>query len=794
VLANSRSAEEAFARFVLREGLLPEELAQDLDTARRTGQCENVWTWLAAHCPAEEETLARAVATQLHLPYAPPGSLAPDLGAAAALPPEFISQTQLVPLAITQSTVRLALANPFAREAIDVVEQATQRYAQLVVASPTTIRDALWRLFAARSAIADCLAHVRELPATASAPSAKASKGATANLPPRRPEEQLIDAILHTAVGYRASEVHFEPRAEVVSVRAQIDGVFEELLRFPKWLEDPLVRNCKLLAGLDPEEHKTRQHGAVAVSIAQRSGTLEVESEPARFGEHVILRWRDAEQTAARLEELGLLPEELSELQEVLRAGRGLVLLAGAQHSGKEVTLKALAAHCAQTHGSVFYLGDPEVEGGVAPADPTKEHAQGGADPDEQPVPPVVVGSLTDTKTAELALHLAAGRLVFATLDSNDLVSAVAELISLTGSAQLVANGLALVVVQAALRKTCHFCRDLYEPERGLLVRLHLPAASACYLRGQGCVRCRKTGFSGRLVVFHLVRFTPGMREQLAHAHNEQELRCALQNARGPSLIERVAALVLEGETTVEEAYRVLALVPSSTRCPQCGSSCENETAEPFTCVHCGCRGTPDKFDTSTGAELCSLPSPGCGTVATPDPAVPTAASPAPAGPPRQMAPAGVRPPEFDVLVVEDEPDMRRLIERTLQRSGLPVRVRTAANGTQALQLVEASLPHLILLDVLMPGMDGLTVCERLRSSVRTSFLPILMLTALDGSEVRTRAFSAGIDDFLAKPFARDELVARVRRILQRTYGFVEVNLSSPRAAARPRATLRMAS
>jgi DNA-binding response OmpR family regulator len=73
----------------------------------------------------------------------------------------------------------------------------------------------------------------------------------------------------------------------------------------------------------------------------------------------------------------------------------------------------------------------------------------------------------------------------------------------------------------------------------------------------------------------------------------------------------------------------------------------------------------------------------------------------------------------------------------------------------------------------MMPGMDGFEVCETLRKNVRTAFTPILMLTALDDAGSRARGFHAGTDDYISKPFARAELLARVRRLLERTYGAV---------------------
>ncbi len=138
----------------------------------------------------------------------------------------------------------------------------------------------------------------------------------------------------------------------------------------------------------------------------------------------------------------------------------------------------------------------------------------------------------------------------------------------------------------------------------------------------------------------------------------------------------------------------------------------------------------------------------------------------------------GLRPPlarRYRVLVVDDERDFRHLIDLFLRRSGMPIDVETAGGGVDALTLAFAQPPDLVLLDVMMPELNGFEVCRRLRADARTRAVPVLMLTALDEPADRTRGFLAGVDDYLAKPFDRGELLARVRRILQRTYGYGEL-------------------
>jgi two-component system, OmpR family, response regulator MprA len=116
------------------------------------------------------------------------------------------------------------------------------------------------------------------------------------------------------------------------------------------------------------------------------------------------------------------------------------------------------------------------------------------------------------------------------------------------------------------------------------------------------------------------------------------------------------------------------------------------------------------------------------------------------------------------VLVVDDDPPIRRMLERTLTAEGYDV--RTASGGGAALAEVERSVPDALVLDVAMPGLDGLAVCRRLRA--KGLAVPVLMLTARDAVSDRVEGLDSGADDYLVKPFAPQELSARVRALLRR--------------------------
>lgn len=115
------------------------------------------------------------------------------------------------------------------------------------------------------------------------------------------------------------------------------------------------------------------------------------------------------------------------------------------------------------------------------------------------------------------------------------------------------------------------------------------------------------------------------------------------------------------------------------------------------------------------------------------------------------------------ILVVDDEPRFVRLVEANLQTEGFEV--IKAKNGQQAIDLTVSEKPDLILLDVMMPEMDGFAVCERIREF---SNVPIIMLTAKGDEEHKVRGLNLGADDYVIKPFSANELLARVRAVLRR--------------------------
>jgi two-component system, OmpR family, alkaline phosphatase synthesis response regulator PhoP len=120
-----------------------------------------------------------------------------------------------------------------------------------------------------------------------------------------------------------------------------------------------------------------------------------------------------------------------------------------------------------------------------------------------------------------------------------------------------------------------------------------------------------------------------------------------------------------------------------------------------------------------------------------------------------------------NILVIDDEKDLFDLISYNLEKEGFLV--KGAFDGESGLTAATATIPDLILVDLMLPGIDGLEVCRRLRSDARTASIPIIMLTAKSGESDRIVGLELGADDYVTKPFSPRELAARVKAVLRRT-------------------------
>ena len=117
------------------------------------------------------------------------------------------------------------------------------------------------------------------------------------------------------------------------------------------------------------------------------------------------------------------------------------------------------------------------------------------------------------------------------------------------------------------------------------------------------------------------------------------------------------------------------------------------------------------------------------------------------------------------ILVIDDSKENIELISQILYSPDEPYKIITAHNGYEAIKKVDEFIPDLIILDVVMPGINGFEVCKKLKANPRTRLIPIVMITALGSQKDRIKGLEVGVDDFISKPFNIYELIARVKNL-----------------------------
>jgi type IV pilus assembly protein PilB len=787
----------ALLRYLVRTGLVPNDIAATAEAelaAQKDGA--TAIDWLVRNGIVAEDEVAEALAKALRLPFVNLAAVALDQAVTGLVREELATRFQIVPLRTEGQTLVVATANPLDRGGLRDLEFSTGKRIQIEVATQTAIRDALGHAYHLDDALNE---YLRGVPDGNVLPVAELKEEPTTDLrnlmreTALPPVVKLLNLILVEGVRTHASDIHIEAGSTAVRVRYRIDGILEESLRLPKWIQDPLIARCKVLAKLDITERRVPQDGRIHIRFRESMVDLRVSSLPTQFGEKVTMRILDPSGVPTGLNRFNLSPRDLKCIRQAVTRPEGMILVTGPTGSGKTTTLYGMIAEIVSPTRNIVTIENP-IEYQIAGVNQVEINEKQGLtfaetlrsilrqDPDV-----ILVGEIRDAETAQIALRAAqTGHLVLSTLHTNDAVATISRLLDLGIESYMLASSLNLIIAQRLVRRICEACAEPNEPEAEALRTLQIEAVDQPFQRGRGCPACRKTGWAGRLGVFEVMPVSPALGKLIETKAPESALRLQARADGTKLLAEHAASRVCAGVTTAEEVLRVVDIAAAAPRCPACDRVVEENFA---VCPHCAtvlqCSCSSCNMRLQPEWQIC----PYCGS-----PAKHVAAAAAVASPPTAAPAAGAasrptgEPRQYRALIVDDHEDMRRLIKFTLDHSELPLTTRDAPGGAEALEIAQDEPPDLILLDIMMPGMDGFQVCEQLRANVRTAFIPILMLTARDDPGSRARGFLAGTDDYVSKPFARAELLARVRRLLERTYGTIlpKVAAAAPKLAPGP--------
>ena len=767
---SANDAATALLRFLRSQGTLSEDAVQQLSAPTR----QSIFEAFEEQGLVREQELAELLASALRLPLIDLSTFPLNRSLTTVLKAAIATKHELVPIRIDDRTIEIATVNPLDREAIKAAEFATGRRVRLAVATRTDILRAIGEIYRLDESIQEFL-HESELEDAAAAnevetwdDAADAEVGIDDVEAP--PVVKLTDRILVEATSSGASDVHIEPLQDAVVVRYRIDGLLEEAFRFPRALQQPLIGRLKVMAQLDIAERRVPQDGRTKVRVNDRLVDFRVSSLPTHLGEKITLRILDAAKALRPLEDLGLQSSELAHLTEAALRPEGMILVTGPTGSGKTTTLYALLQRLQSIAQNIVTIENP-VEyqlSGINQVDVNEK--QGLTFPSilrsvlRQDPDVILVGEIRDAETAQIAFQAAqTGHLVLSTLHTNDSAATVTRLLDLGCEPYVVASSLNLIVAQRLVRRVCAACGEPDDPAADAVDKLGIDDDDVLQAlrRGAGCAMCRGTGYHGRVGLYEMLPVSTGIARLIESNAGESMLRQHARREGCRLLLDDAHGKLRSGTTTVDEVLRVVQVTDLFLRCP----SCRKEIAEQFSvCPHCSAalKTSCDGCDAEIDPKWASCPY--CG------------------------APTSVgkhhTPRTFKALVVDDDLSLRHVVRETLEHCGLGLTVMTAQDGNEALALAAIDPPDVVVMDLTMPGLNGVETSKRMRADPALEHVPILMLTAHDDNDHLQAGFDAGVDDYVLKPFRREELIARLRRMLKRAYGPDAVGEGADKEAA----------
>lgn len=473
------------------------------------------------------------------------------------MPAALARQTQAVPIKIVNGTLNIAMVDPSDLYSIDQIQMQTGLPLDITLSSPQEINDALSRIYAERSAIADLLSDLNK----GSSPTAAGEMMAEGSS-----IIKLVDLILAQAVRDHASDIHIEPEEEMTRVRFRIDGILHEIPSPPKPWEIAIISRIKVLSGMDIAESRIPQDGHFQGKIDDKIIDFRVATVPTIYGENLVIRILDTASVMIGLEKLGFATyEDLKHFEGLIAKPYGIILSTGPTGSGKTTTLYSALMRINTIERNIITIEDP-VEYRLGLIRQIQVSPRAGItfavglrailrqDPDV-----IMVGEIRDLETATIAIQSAlTGHLVFSTLHTNDASSAVTRLINMGIEPFLISASLMGVLAQRLIRLICQDCKESYEPSKALLEKWGLKGKEGIKLyRGKGCDKCKATGYKGRHGIFELLVLDDELRELIIAEASTMTLRKKAQEKGMRSLAEDGVSKALKGLTTIEEVARV---------------------------------------------------------------------------------------------------------------------------------------------------------------------------------------------------------------------------------------------
>ncbi|MFP4457352.1 MAG: GspE/PulE family protein [Clostridia bacterium] len=506
-----------------------------------------------------EDDIAITLSDQYNIPFAQISNLTFQPEALNLLNQSLVEKHQVVPIAVEDDVLTLATADPTDVMALDDIHYQTDKKLKLVVVTKRDIERAIEWLYLEPSGDNERTLRMTDIVNISDDDA---------------PLIRMVNAMILQAVEDQASDIHVEPGDYNLKVRYRVDGQLQVLRELSMDLHNPIVARFKIMSNLDISERRLPQDGAFRQIIKGREIDFRVSIIPTIRGEKVVLRIHDNTQNKFSIESLGMQPNIVNEVRNVLKLPYGMLLVTGPTGSGKTTTLYSCLEILNSPYKNIITIEDPTeyrlnginqvtINARIGLTYASVLRAVLRQDPNI-----VMVGEIRDTETAEIAIRAAlTGHLVLSTLHTNDAASTLTRLIDMGVPEFLIASSVVGIIAQRLVRKVCPRCHEEYivsdeEPLwQALDVEKHLGEdINQVKLKkaGRGCTHCYNTGYKGRVGVFEFLKLDEEITKMVVEREPASKIKSyALSNLDMTTLKDDAAIKVLQGITTVEELMSI---------------------------------------------------------------------------------------------------------------------------------------------------------------------------------------------------------------------------------------------
>ena len=515
-----------------------------------------------------DEQVMECLAKTYNLPFARISPRVADPRVVETLPREFMEKHQVLPLFKVRDQLTLAVSEPANVFLMEEIGRLTGCHVQVVCATARDIQATLTTHLPQANVfvIDDIVGEIdtTELSLVTLAAEDIADLEAAAG---DSPVIRLANYLIYNAVREGASDIHVEPDDNALRVRYRVDGRLYEKIRLPYKMLPALVSRIKIMASLDISERRLPQDGGIHVLMEGRPIDLRVSTIRGKSGEKVVIRIIDNRSVLVNVEKLGFSYDTLKLWRKAISSPNGIVLVTGPTGSGKSTTLYSALKELNNDQINLCTLEDPiefnlpwvnqfQVNDKINFSFASALRALLRHDPAV-----VMVGEVRDAETARIAVQAAlTGHLVLSSLHTNDAPSAITRLLNIGVDSYLVAASVVAVLAQRLVRKICTHCKEPYEVPVNIRRTVEREVGPVeTFYHGQGCARCRNTGFTGRIGIYELFYPDDALRDAIVASPNLQDLRNLAMQSGMMSLRKDGMEKVKAGITTVEEIFHATA-------------------------------------------------------------------------------------------------------------------------------------------------------------------------------------------------------------------------------------------